>query len=80
MRKQQQADKGFEKLLGAHTKALRDNSDSVIEILELLQGKKLSPKDKKELKAIKRELKGIDDRLNSLGQDSDDYLGDIYGI
>ena len=79
-RKSKSASKGFEKLLGAHTQALEDNSKSVVEILELLSQKKLSAKDKNALKSIKKELKGIDKTLDSLGkanetQEEEDWFG-----
>ena len=70
MRKESKANKGMEQLLNVHTQALEDNSESIVEILELLASKDLSAKDKKALKDIKRELKGIDKTLDSLGRQS----------
>ena len=70
MRKESKANKGMEQLLNVHTQALEDNSESIVEILELLASKDLSVKDKKALKDIKRELKGIDKTLDSLGRQS----------
>ena len=61
------ADEGLTALLGVHTKALEENSQSVVEILELLSLKTLTPRDKNALKKIKKELKGIDKRLDNLG-------------
>jgi hypothetical protein len=60
----------MEQLLNVHTQALGDNSESIVEILKLLSSKELSVKDKKVLKDIKRELKGIDKTLDSLGKQS----------
>lgn len=66
--KRKAADKGFEQLLGVHMNALEENSQSVVEILELLKDKKLSVKDKSSLKKISRELKAVDKRIDSLGK------------
>ena len=44
----------MEQLLNVHTQALEDNSESIVEILELLSSKDLSVKDKKVLKDIKK--------------------------
>lgn len=62
---------GFNNLLSVHTKALEDNSKSIIEILELLSEKGLSSKDKRALTKISKELKGIDKRLDSLGKNNE---------
>ena len=62
---------GFDNLLEVHTRALEENSKSVIEILELLSDKQLSIKDRKNLNKIKRELKNIDTTIDSLGQEVD---------
>lgn len=70
LRKESNSNKGMEQLLNVHTQALEDNSESIVEILKLLSSKKLSVKDKKVLKDIKRELKGIDKTLDSLGKQS----------
>lgn len=69
-KKSKSPEKGFEKLLGVHTQALEDNSKSVVEILEILSQRHLSVKDKNALKKVKRELKGIDKTLDSLGKES----------
>ena len=66
--KREAANKGFEQLLGVHTAALEENSQSVVEILQLLSEKQLSAKDKNSLKKISRELKSVDKRLDSLGK------------
>ena len=63
---------GFADLLEVHTLALENNSKSLIEILEILSEKELSYKDKEALKKIKRELKGIDNKVDSLGVSKDD--------
>ena len=68
LQRESKANKGMEQLLNVHTKALEDNSESIVEILELLTSKDLSAKDKKALRDIKRELKGIDKTLDSLGK------------
>ena len=60
---------GFDNLLEVHTRALEENSKSVVEILELLSDKQLSIKDRKNLNKIKREIKNIDSALDSLGED-----------
>lgn len=70
MQRESKANKGMEQLLNVHTQALEDNSESIVEILELLASKDLSVKDKKVLKDIRRELKGIDKTLDSLGKQS----------
>lgn len=70
MRKESKTNKGMENLLNVHTKALEDNSESIVEILELLTSKDLSVKDKSTLKKIRKELKGIDKTLDSLGKNS----------
>ena len=70
MQKKSNTSKGMEQLLNVHTQALEDNSESIVEILELLASKDLSAKDKKVLKDIKRELRGIDKTLDSLGKQS----------
>ena len=66
--KRKAASKGFEQLLGVHTAALEENSQSVVEILQLLSEKNLSAKDKNSLKRISKELKAVDKRLDSLGK------------
>ena len=70
LQKKSNTSNGMEQLLNVHTQALEDNSESIVEILKLLSSKKLSVKDKKVLKDIKRELKGIDKTLDSLGKQS----------
>lgn len=56
----------MEQLLNVHTQALEDNSESIVEILELLASKDLSINDRKTLRSIKKELKTIDKTLDSL--------------
>ena len=67
-KRQQAANKGFEQLLGVHLNALDENSQSVVEILQILSEKQLSAKDKSALKKISRELKSVDKRIDSLGK------------
>lgn len=70
--------KGMESLLNAHTKALEDNSASVVEILEVLAQKKLPAYAKASLKTLKKEFKEIDNRLDKLGKkksvEKDDFF------
>ena len=66
MRKESKTNKGMEQLLNVHTQALEDNSESIVEILELLASKDLSINDRKTLRSIKKELKTIDKTLDSL--------------
>ena len=70
LQKESKANKGMEQLLNVHTQALENNSDSIVEILELLSSKELSEKDKKVLRDIMKELKGIDKTLDSLGKET----------
>lgn len=70
LQRESKANKGMEQLLNVHTQALEDNSESIVEILELLTSKDLSQKDKNVLKKIRKELKGIDKTLDSLGKQS----------
>ena len=58
--------KGFEDLLEVHTKALENNSKSVIEILEVLSKRNLQIKDREALKRINKEIKALDRRVDSL--------------
>lgn len=62
------AEKGFENLLGVHMYALEENSQSLVEILELLKDRELSVKDKSALKKIGREIKAVDKKIDSLGK------------
>ena len=66
--KKNSANKGFEQLLGVHLNALEENSQSVVEILQILSEKKLSAKDKNSLKKISRELKSVDKKIDNLGK------------
>lgn len=59
---------GYDSLLLGFTNALEDNSKIIGDALEALASRKLSEKDKKELRSIKRDLKRIDSSLNNLGQ------------
>ena len=62
------AEKGFESLMGVHMSALEENSQSLVEILELLSKKELSLKDKNSLKKIGREIKAVDKKIDNLGK------------
>lgn len=66
--KRETASRGFEQLLGVHTAALEENSQSVVEILQILSEKQLSAKDKNSLKKISRELKSVDKKIDKLGK------------
>ena len=66
--KREAANKGFEHLLGVHTAALEENSQSVVEILQILSEKQLSAKDKSALKKIGKELKSVDKKIDKLGK------------
>ena len=66
MENSKSTEKGFENLLEAHTHALEQNSEKVVEILERLSKVKLDPKNQRILKRIKSELKGIDRKLDTL--------------
>ena len=65
------ANKGFENLIGVHTKALEENSKGLVEILEILSEKSLDKKSLSQIKKIKKELRGIDKRLDRLGEDTE---------
>lgn len=60
---------GFNDLIGVYEDELRENSDEIAEVLQLLQRKDLSKSNIKELKKIKRELKRIDSVLDDLGEE-----------
>ena len=66
--KKKAINKGFENLLGVHLNALEENSESVVEILELLSDRKLSPMNRASLKKISRELESMDKKIDSLGK------------
>ena len=66
--KRKAASKGFEQLLGVHMEALEENSQSVVEILQILSDKNLSAKDKNSLKNITKELKSVDRRIDKFGK------------
>ena len=68
----------FNKLIGVHTRALEENSKSLVEILELLSEKELNKKNLSQLKEIKKEIKSIDKKLDMLGKE--DMGGNYYGI
>jgi len=62
-------DKGAGSLLGVHINALEENSKKVVEILERLSTVDLGLKEKRVLKRIKSELKGIDRRIDSIDRE-----------
>lgn len=66
--KRKAADRGFEQLLGVHMNALEENSQAVVEILEILKDRALSVKDKSSLKKISKELKAVDRKVDNLGR------------
>ena len=66
--KKKAVSKGFEQLMGVHMSALEENSQSVVEILQILSEKRLSAKDKNSLKKISRELKSVDKKIDNLGR------------
>lgn len=68
--KKNTVDKGFDSLINVHTKALEDNSKSLIELLQIISEKELSEREKNQLKAIKKDLNSIDKRIDNLGKDS----------
>lgn len=74
--------KGMESLLNVHTRALEDNSASVVEILEILSQKDLSRGQKASLGKIKKELKSIDNRLDKLGSQKkkSSYENDLFDL
>lgn len=55
-------------LLGVHTKALQDNSESIVSILEVLAENKeeLSESETKQIERIKKSLGVIDRRLDKV--------------
>lgn len=64
-----QARKGMDSLMDVHINALEKNSEEIIELLDLIskKGGKLSEKDKKTLKTIKRELNDLNIELDKMG-------------
>ena len=74
----QSTNDSFNKLIGVHTRALEENSKSLVEILELLSEKELNKKNLSQLKEIKKEIKSIDKKLDMLGKE--DMGGNYYGI
>ena len=60
---------GFSDLIGVYEEELKENSEEIAEVLQILQRKELSKSNIKELKKIKRELKRIDSILDDLGEE-----------
>ena len=59
---------GYNLMLDVYTEYLNDNSNQIINILELLQDKTLSPQDKKTLKRISKDLKRTNSNLRNIGK------------
>lgn len=59
---------GYNLMLDVYTEYLNDNSNQIINILELLQDKTLSPRDKKTLKRISKDLKRTNSNLRNIGK------------
>ena len=63
------ANDGFNSLIGVHTRALEENSKSLVEILEILSERNLDKKNLSQLKKIKKEIRDIDKRIDRLGKE-----------
>ena len=59
---------GFDGLLSAHTEALRENSNEILEILEVLNKKKrgMSPSELRGLASIERQIDKLNDDIDSI--------------
>ena len=72
MKKKQQSQQenkdGFSSLIDAYTYALQDNTEIISQMLEELAKRKLSKKDKDDLKKISREFNSIENQINKLGK------------
>ena len=64
--KMQKAEVGLGKIVGAHEKALEQNSKEVVEILERLTKTFLNESHKKDIKKIKAEIKDMDRKLDCI--------------
>lgn len=62
----QQSNSGYDNLLLKFTGALEGNSKVIGDFLEELSKRNLSPKDKKQLKSIKKDLGRIDSALEDI--------------
>ena len=74
------AESSVDGLLGVHVRALQDNSDNLIALLQVLSERKekLSPKELSQIKKMKKELNSIDKKIDNLGstaeEDEEDYF------
>ena len=59
----------FDNMIAGFTKALENNTSSISEVLTILQSKKLSNEQKRQLNRITRDLKRIDNSLNLIGEE-----------
>ena len=64
----EKSNNGYNLMLDVYTEYLNDNSNQIINILELLQDKNLSPQDKKTLKRISKDLKRTNSKLRNIGK------------
>lgn len=64
----EKSNNGYNLMLDVYTEYLNDNSNQIINILELLQDKTLSPQDKKTLKRISKDLKRTNSNLRNIGK------------
>ena len=64
----EKSNNGYNLMLDVYTEYLNDNSNQIINILELLQDKTLSPQDKKTLKKISKDLKRTNSNLRNIGK------------
>lgn len=72
------AEDSVDGLLGVHVKALQNNSDNLIALLQVLSERKdkISPKELAQIKKMKKELKSIDKKIDNLGNETkeEDYF------
>ena len=61
------ANDSFNRLMSSYIMALEDNSKDIIDALNLLQHKTLTVEDKKVLNSIGKELKKLNEDLDSIG-------------
>ena len=62
------ASESFNVLMGSYIDALAENSQDISSMLEELKKRKLSNKDKKELKSFKKAISKLDDELRDIGE------------
>ena len=58
---------GFNNLIDMHTGALQENSERIVEALEMLQDKSLSYEDKRALSKIRSGLKKLNKDIDIIG-------------